>query len=171
MTRIEAFVPTPLLFALVREVAQGADTRLVFQRFESRHHRPGLFVVEPDADPASQYLAGGYQLAYVSVGDVPRDDQDWEFLERASAKLVELAGARQLGRDLEQVVIRPLAKQSQAAKLFKELQRRIASVCERGVRLNGVLYPRILYAKELVGGEMRLWVDIEAKSISAEILS
>lgn len=169
MTRIEAFIPTESLFNLLNGIVAAHSAKLVFQRFESEIHPAGFTTVAPTPGAAKEYIKGGYQLIYISLKNVPKNTLDWDFLEREEAHLVELAGARQQGQDLEQVVIRPLAKKSKAAKLFGEIQAAIAENCLQGVTLNGKPYPKIFYAKESGLKKMRLWVDVDTKSISAVI--
>jgi hypothetical protein len=170
MTRIEAFIPVSLLFRLINRVAEGTAARLVFQRFESPKHQAGFTVFEPREDLATEYVNGGYQLIYLSINGIPKNGEDWDFLDRESEYLIEFAGGRQNGQDLEQVVIRPMAKKNKVAKPYKELQSGITEACHQGVNLNGTPYPKIFYAKELVGKKTKMWVDLETKSISALIL-
>lgn len=170
MTRIEAFVPTAMLFQMIADVARPHEARLVLQRFETAHHGAALSVVEATSLAADEYLCGGYEVVYLALRKVPASEQDWSFVDREAADLLEFAGARQRGEDLEQVTIRPLARKTNVARLFAATKAAIAAACKQGVTLNGQLYPKIFYAKELEARRSRLWVDIETKTISARVV-
>ena len=165
MTRLEAFVPTGALFKIVTELAVLHKAQIVFQRFQSAEHSAGFAVIEASAGAADEYLRGGYELFYLALKKAPINPQDWDFSDRETANLIEFAGGRQYGQDLEQVVIRPMAKKTKAQKLFDAVK----ASCEQGVILNGQPYPKIFYAKEIRAQKLRLWVDIETKSICAKI--
>ena len=167
ITRIEAFIPTASLFAILAETAKAHNGRLVLQRFETKEHRAGLTVIAPSADAAAEHSSGGYRLIFVALRGQPTHEQDWGFFDREEENLVELAGGRQYDEHLEQVTVRPLGKKGRATKVCQEIARAIASRCSRGVMLNDTPYPKIFVANELIGRDVRLWVDIDTKTISA----
>ncbi|MGK3967131.1 hypothetical protein WMF38_23520 [Sorangium sp. So ce118] len=142
----------------------------MLQRFETAHHGAALSVVETTPLAADEYLNGGYQLMYLALRKAPASEHDWGFVDREAADLLELAGARQRGEDLEQVTVRPVAKKTNVARLFAATKAALAASCKQGVTLNGQLYPKIFYAKELEARRLRLWVDIETKTISARMV-
>jgi hypothetical protein len=171
MPTIEAFIPTVVLFETITDVARSHKAHLVLQRFEGAHGGAALSVVEASHLAAHEYLRGGYQLVYlVASRRAPASEQDWGFIDREAANLLEFAGARQRGQDLEQVTIRPVAKKTNVATLFAATRAAIVASCKRGMRLNGRLYPKIFYAKELEARSFQLWVDIETRTISAEVV-
>lgn len=167
MGRMEAFLPTRSLFVILEEVVGQHGGRLVFQRFESATRPAGFWVFDPLAEAADAYLEGGYRVIYISLGPTPLGPQDWAFLERAEAHLIELEGGRQQDRDLELVVARTLAKRSRAEKLFRGLRDAMRLRCDEGVQLNGQPYPNILHARELAGKDVNLWLDLDTRTISA----
>jgi len=169
MSRLEVFVPTRSLFVVLGEVVGQHGGRLVFQRFESATCRAGFAVFDPVAGSAEAYLEGDYRVIYITLGPTPLGSEDWAFLERAEADLIELQGGRQRGRDLELVVARTLAKKSRAEKLFRALRDAIRLRCRQGVQLNGEPYPNILHTRELAGQDVNLWIDLDARTISASI--
>ncbi|AUX28654.1 MULTISPECIES: hypothetical protein [Sorangium] len=170
MTRIEAFIPTAMLFQTIADVARPHKAHLVLHRFETAHRDAALSVVEATPLAADEYLSGGYLLMYLALRQAPASEQDWSFVDREAANLLEFAGARQRGQDLELVTVRPVAKKTNVARLFAATKAAIAASCKRGVMLNGQLYPKIFYAKELEVRRFRLWVDIETKTISANVV-
>jgi hypothetical protein len=165
MSRIEAFIPTRLLFDLVVNLARQHNAQLVFQRFQSEQHSEGLFVFQPEGDLVREYIDGGFKLIFISLRALPRHEKDLQFFDREAEYIVEVTGGRQIGLDLEQVVIRPLAKKSKALKAYRELHKMVAAVCHRGVLLNGHAYPKPYYARDM--GSVRMWVDLDTRCISA----
>ncbi|WP_437914624.1 hypothetical protein WME73_02550 [Sorangium sp. So ce302] len=170
MATIEAFIPTVVLFETITDVARSHKAHVVLQRFEGAHGGAALSVVEASPLAAHEYLRGGYQLVYLASRRAPAGEQDWGFFDREAANLLEFAGARQRGQALEQVTIRPVAKKTNVATLFAATGAAIVASCKQGMRLNGRLYPKIFYAKELEAGSLQLWVDIETRTLSAEMV-
>src|SRR5688572_11212096 len=72
ITRIEAFIPTASLFAVLAETSKAHNARLVLQRFETKEHGAGLTVIAPSADAATDYSNGGYRLSFVALRGQPR---------------------------------------------------------------------------------------------------
>lgn len=168
MAALEAFIPTDMLLDLSAARARTERAALIFQRFQIPNLAAALTVVEPTSGLGAAYNDGGYQLFYLSSKPVPAHPEDFAFLDREAAHLIEFAGGRQRARDLEQVTIRLLAQRSKATPTFTALESAMRELCRQGALLNGRPCPRIFYAASLVSQPCTWWVDLETKTIRAE---
>ncbi|MFO1367349.1 MAG: hypothetical protein U1F46_00020 [Marinagarivorans sp.] len=163
MSRIEAFLPTQTLLTLVAELAEKEDANIIFCRYKPTDQKPGFTVVQAAADLANTYLDGKYEQILISLKGLPKQEQDWEFIERASAYLIEINGGHQDADNIGQTTIRLIDKKSKATKVFNALKTAVKAISGMGVLVNGNPYPKIYFDLALIAAPIQLWVDIETK--------
>ncbi|HMW46682.1 MAG TPA: hypothetical protein PKD17_02110 [Cellvibrionaceae bacterium] len=169
MSRIEAFLPTQTLLTLVAELAEKEGANIIFCRYKPTDQKPGFTVVQAAPDLANKYLDGKYEQILLSLKGLPKHEQDWEFIERASAYLIEINGGRQDADNIGQTTIRLIDKKSKATKVFNGLKAAVKAISGVGVLVNGNPYPKIYYAQSLIASCPNLWVDIETKQLAVKL--
>jgi hypothetical protein len=153
MSEVRFFMRPESLFALVGDLATQYQMIVTFRRFESPRGPAGFRVVAAGDELARIYHDGGYSEFLLSVSAKPRHEQDWEFPSSVAEQILEFTGGRVAGKEVEECVARPLAKQTEVSRQFEALRRRLDAVCDRGVvePKTDTRYAKVYWERELSG--------------------
>lgn len=161
----EVFIRTKSLFEILQQALAGTPCKVIFHRFEGPWGDASFHTADLDKTPWKEYNEGGYNKIYVSKGKTPSKPQDWSFLEKEAAHLIEITGGRMEKKVLEQSTLRPLARESEMVALFKTLVRLLDKKSAKGARLNSYPYPKV---RSETGAEvLELYSNLNTKAIRA----
>lgn len=148
------------MFGVLSKISTNFEFKVVFRRYETEMFKAGFLNVELDAGAYQHYLNGGYKEIYLSVGDIPSSEEDWEFYERDAENLIVINGARIDGDMLEISIMRPVNKKNNVKRLLTLIKKDLKSTLNSGNLVVGnTPYPNIYYDDNLA--EYKLVNNVE----------
>lgn len=147
--RLAFFMPPARFLDILARVASDEDVAVVLQRFKSGDHEAGVHVLPPGEDLEATHREGRFGPIYLSIGGLPRDETDWNFIERSRSDLIDIKiGATAPGQIALSEVYRA-GDSDRLQAVFEALERAIAANSHRGVRGERHAYPDHYWSEEV----------------------
>ncbi len=164
--RFDYFISITDHLRIVGEVCRLFDCNLVFRRYQTQAFDAGYIVVpEPSENAAQFYVDGQFRAMWISLSELPRSSDDWEFTDRSQDELIVIEYGRESVSVVELSRLRVFARHSKMRPVFQALSKKIKVVCSHvGMQESeGAFYPKMRCDPGLWDRELKEYIDGSVK--------